>query len=99
MILFRESIMFTSNATESFHSKCGSNGLFHTFDNHNSSIEILHMTSKEIEFLSRYIEGWEECLLQYDFTNGNVGEDQYHLNYVASTSIKNDDWLLDHGTK
>ncbi|KAH0454565.1 hypothetical protein IEQ34_016489 [Dendrobium chrysotoxum] len=90
--LVRESIMFTSNATESFHSKWGSTGLFHTFDNHNSSIEnVPHDFKGNSLMLKNYIEGWEECLLQHGFTNGNAGEDQYHLNNVAPASIENDD--------
>ncbi|XP_020580714.1 AP3-complex subunit beta-A isoform X2 [Phalaenopsis equestris] len=90
--LVRESVMFASNATESFHSNWDSNGLSRKFENHSSSVEdVPYNFNGSSLMLKNYIEGWEEYLLQCERTNGNAVEDQNQQKDVVPASVENDD--------
>lgn len=90
--LVRESIMLTSNATESLHSNWGSTSPSHTLDNHISSIEDGSYDFKGNSLMFKnYIEGREEYLMQREGTNDNVVEDEDQLNYFVPTSSENND--------
>lgn len=90
--LVRDSIMFNSNATESFHSNWGSTNPSHVFDNHSSSIEDVPYGFKGNSLMFKnYIVGCEEYSIQRQCMNESNVEDEDQLNYLVPTSSDNND--------